>query len=495
MTLEASFPTHKTVGGRSTLPDMTHPDWNGALEAAHRAALRWLESLEKRPVRPEVGLAEMAARFEAPLPVEPTNPVRVIEELVATAEPGLMAMNSPRFHGWVIGGATPAGVAADWLVAAWDQNTAMADPTPAVAAIENLAARWVLELTGLPAESGVGFVTGGQVANLVCLAAARSGVAAAYGYDVDADGLAGGPPITVVVGEHVHHTVGKALRLLGFGQATAVRVETDDNARMVPGALARAIAGRQGPMIVCSQAGEVNTGGIDPFDQIADILDEERDHRPEGAIWLHVDGAIGLWGLASDRLRPRFAGIERGDSWSTDAHKWLNTPYDCGIAITAHPEAHRRALTLRADYLPEGGETRNPIDWNPEMSRRARATAVYATIRALGRTGIVEMIERTAAMARRYAERLATEPGVEVLNEVELNQVLVRFRDAAGSADPHTTRVLEILQEGGLAYPTPTRWNGEPAIRISVSNWMTDEADVDATVDALIDIHRRLRTS
>lgn len=470
---------------------MNNPDWSGPLEAAHHAALRWLESLEKRPVRPEVGMEEMAARFDAPLPEGPMDPIRVIEELAATAEPGLMAMNSPRFHGWVIGGATPAGVAADWLVAAWDQNTAMADPTPAVAAIENLAARWVLELTGLPARAGVGFVTGGQVANLVCLAAARSGVTAAYGYDVDADGLAGGPPITVVVGDHVHHTVEKALRLLGFGQSTAVRVATDANARLIIPALAEAVAGREGPLIVCAQAGEVNTGGIDRFGQIADLLQGERDRRPEGGVWLHVDGAIGLWGLASDQFRPRFAGIERADSWSTDAHKWLNTPYDCGIAITAHPEAHRRALTLRADYLPEGGETRNPIDWNPEMSRRARATAVYATIRALGRSGIVEMIERTAAMARRYAQRLSGEPGIEVLNEVELNQVLVRCRDANGASDPHTPRVLASLQESGIAYPTPTLWDGEPAIRISVSNWMTDEADVDVTVDTLISIHRK----
>lgn len=470
---------------------MSHPDWTGPLEAAHQAALRWLESLENRPVRPEMGMEEMEARFEAPLPLGPMDPARVIEELAATVEPGLMAMNSPRFHGWVTGGATPAGVAADWLVAAWDQNTAIAGPTPAVVAIENLTARWVLELTGLPSRAGVGFVTGGQMANLVCLAAGRNAVTAAYGHDVDADGLAGGPPITVVVGDRVHHTVEKALRLLGLGQSTAVRVATDANARIIAPALAEAVADRQGPLIVCAQAGEVNTGGIDRFDQVADILQRERDRRPEGAVWLHVDGAIGLWGLVSDQLRPRFSGVERADSWSTDAHKWLNTPYDCGIAITAHPESHRRALTLRAEYLPEGDETRNPIDWNPEMSRRARATAVYATIRALGRSGIVELIERTTAMARRYAERLSSEPGIEVLNEVELNQVLVRCRDSAGAADPHTPRVLAALQESGIAYPTATLWEGEPAIRISVSNWMTEEADVDATVDGLVSIHRK----
>src|SRR5690606_2415198 len=246
---------------------------------------------------------------------------------------------------------------------------------------------------------------------------------------VDADGLVGGPHITVVTGDHVHSTVDKALRILGFGHSTAVRVETDANARIVPGALREALGEVDGPLIVCAQAGEVNTGGIDRFAEISDILDEARSGRPIGGAWLHVDGAIGLWALASPELRDRFAGIERADSWSTDAHKWLNTPYDCGIAITSRPEAHRRALTLRADYLPEGGEVRNPLDWNPEMSRRARATAVYATIRALGRSGIAEIVERDVEMARRYAARLRDEAGVEVLNEVELNQVIVRFRD------------------------------------------------------------------
>lgn len=472
---------------------VNRPDWEAALQQAHAAALRWLEGVADRPVRPDADLATMAKRFDGPLPEEPMDPAKVIEELVSGAEQGLIAMNSPRFHGWVIGGATPAGIAADWLTAAWDQNTAMAEPTPALAAIENQTARWVLELAGLPAGSGVGFVTGGQVANLVCLAAARSGVAAAYGYDVDADGLVGAPPITVITADRVHSTVDKALRILGFGHATSIRLATDSNARILPGAMEEALAGTDGPVIVCAQAGDVNTGGIDRFEALCDILDRSRSVRPPGGLWLHVDGAIGLWALASESLRPHFAGIERADSWSTDAHKWLNTPYDCGIAITAHPDAHRRALTLRADYLPDGGEARNPIDWNPEMSRRARATAVYATIRALGRSGIAEMVERNVAMARRYARALSGEDGVEILNEVELNQVLVRLRDNRGQATHHTPAVLAEVQASGVAYPTGTAWEGEPAIRISVSNWMTDTADVDATVEALVEAHRRLR--
>lgn len=467
-------------------------DWRSALQVAHEAALRWLESVRDRPVRADVDIAEMRRRLDAPLPESPTYAAKVIEELVADTEGDLLALNSPRFHGWVIGGVTPAGVAADWLTVAWDQNPAMAGPMPASVAVENQTRRWVLELLGLPEDASMGFVTGGQVANLVCLAAARSGVCAAYGYDVDADGLAGAPPITVIVADHVHSTVGKALRILGFGHATALRVATDRNARIVPVALAELVADADGPVIVCSQAGEVNTGGIDRFDAIADVLDAAREGRPDGAIWLHVDGAVGLWALASPRLRPRFAGIERADSWSTDAHKGLNTPYDCGIAITAHPAAHRRAMTLRADYLVDGEEDRHPIDWNPEMSRRARATAVYATIRALGRSGIVEMVERNVDMALRYAEKLAPHDGVEILNEVELNQVLVRFRDRGGDAAAHTPAVLQAVQDSGVAYPTGTMWEGEPAIRISVSNWMTTEADVDATVAALLDAHRRL---
>ena len=474
---------------------MTNPDWGPALEVAHRAALTWLDSLDKRSVRPDDDLATLTSRFAGPLPQAGTDATKVITELVAMAESGLIAMNSPRFHGWVIGGATPAGIAADWLVAAWDQNNAMSEPTPALGAIENLTASWVLELLGLPEDAGVGFVTGGQVANLVCLAAARSGVSNAFDWDVDTNGMAGGPPITVVVGEHAHSTLLKALRILGFGQGSAIKVPTDDNARIIPSALAAAVADVNGPLIVCAQAGDVNTGGIDRFEELTDILDQVRSRLPDNGVWLHVDGAIGLWGLASESLRPRFAGIHRADSWSTDAHKWLNTPYDCGIAITAHPESHHRAMALRADYLPEGVTARNAIDWNPEMSRRARATPVYATMRSLGRNGIVEMIERTAAMARLYSELLSDHEGVEILNEVELNQVLVRFRDTTGSAASHTPAVLAALQDGGVAYPTGTIWNGEPAIRISVSNWMTERPDVESTVDELLRIHAELRSS
>lgn len=471
---------------------MMKPDWRPALDAAHHAALRWLESVDHRPIRPDDDFAAAHGRLDGSLPLDGTDPAEVIAALASHSEPGLLAVNSPRFHGWVNGGATPAGIAADWLVAAWDQNAAMAGPTPASSATEAITARWLLELLGLPAESGVGFVTGGQVANLVCLAAARSGVSRAYGWDVDTNGMSGGPPITVIVSEQAHSTIGKALRILGFGEGTALTVPTDANARHIPDELERRLSDVDGPVIVCTQAGDVNTGGIDRFSEIANIVDHARTLRPDGGAWLHVDGAIGLWGLASDRLRPDFAGIERADSWSTDAHKWLNTPYDCGVAITARPDDHRRAMSLRAAYLPDDLH-RNPIDWNPEMSRRSRATPLYATIRALGKSGIVEMIERTTDMARLYAHSLSGQPGVEVLNEVELNQVLVRFLDKAGNATTHTPAVLARLQDSGVAYPTATMWDGQPAMRISVCNWMTGPEDVEVTSNEILTIHRQLR--
>jgi glutamate/tyrosine decarboxylase-like PLP-dependent enzyme len=376
-------------------------------------------------------------------------------------------------------------VGAEWLVSAWDQNTAMGDPTPAMSAVETITAGWVLELLDLQRSSSIGFVTGGQVANLVCLAAGRDAMFRSAGWDVARDGLLGAPPVEVIVGDHVHHTVGKALRILGLGDAAAVRVACDSNARIDPGALRAALTSAEGPVIVCSQAGEVNTGGVDRFAEIADLLDAH-----PGPSWHHVDGAIGLWGRVSASIAPRLEGLERADSWSTDAHKWLNTPYDCGIAIVADAESHHRAMGLRAEYLPGGEGARNPIDWNPEMSRRSRATAVYATIRQLGRVGIEEMLDRDVAMARRIAAGLGTADGVEVLNEVELNQVLVRFRHPAGGDDgAHTTAVLGRVQESGVAYPTATIWEGVPAVRISVCNWSIEEEDADLTVAALLDAH------
>lgn len=468
---------------------MLVPEWRPALAAAHVAALDWLEGLPDRSVTPDADYDAMYAALAEPMPEAGCPPEQVISELAATMKPGLMAFNHGRFFGWVIGGSMPAGVAADWLVAAWDQNTAMAEPSPAVSALEAVTAEWLLELLDLPRTSSVAFVTGAQVANLVCLAAARDRVLAEVGWDVEADGLVGAPAVTVLAGEFVHHTVGKAVRILGLGERRMVEIEADGNARMRPEALAEALSSVTGPAIICAQAGEIATGGIDPLAAIADVVDAR---RPDAPTWLHVDGAIGLFGRASRVLASKFAGAERADSWCTDAHKWLNTPYDCGIAIVRDREAHHRAMTLHASYLPQPGAARDPIDWNPEMSRRARATAVYATLRALGRSGVAEIAERDCAMAELLAESVRMIPGAEVCNEVELNQVLVRLHDPAGQDDDaHTRAALARLQASGVAFPSGTTFRGRSAIRFSIVNWATDERDVAETVEALADAHTR----
>jgi glutamate/tyrosine decarboxylase-like PLP-dependent enzyme len=468
---------------------MQTPDWRPPLRAAHDAALDWLEHLAERPIRPDRTYAEMLAAIGRPVPETGEDAERVVASLAEQMRPGLIAMNHARFFGYVIGGAMPAGVAADWLVAAWDQNTAMGESTPAVSALEDVTADWLLDLLDLPRAASVGFVTGGQVANLVCLAAARHRVLADGGWDVEGDGLAGAPPVSVVIGEYVHHTIGKAVRILGLGEARSIRVAADANDRMRVDALRDTLSAIHGPTIVCAQAGEIATGGIDPFDEIADAVDA---HRRANPTWLHVDGAIGLFGRVSPAIGPRLRGAERADSWSTDAHKWLNTPYDCGIAIVADRDAHRRAMALHAEYLPQPGAARDPIDWNPEMSRRSRATAVHATIRALGRAGIAEMVERDCAMAERIASGLRAVPGAVVLNDVELNQVLVRFETGGGDAasdDQHTRDVVARVQAGGEIYPTPTIWRGRPAIRISVCNWAIEADDADRTVALLAEAH------
>ncbi len=452
-------------------------DWK-VLEVAHRAALAWLDSLPDRPVRPAKDYATMLAAFDRPVPVEGEDAGTVLTDIASVGLDGLMAMNHGRFYGWVIGGHQPVGLGADWLLAAWDQNAAMAESTPTVSAIEAVTARWVLELLGLPSHASTAFVTGGQTANLVALAAARSGVLERHGWNVEQEGLAGGPPVNVVVGRHRHHTIDKAARILGLGDRRMIQVETDGPV-IRPAALASTLDRLSGPTIVCAQVGEVNTGAIDPIAEIIDVVG--------GRAWVHIDGAFGLWARLDDRIAGMLAGVERADSWATDAHKWLNTPYDCGIAITAHPDSHRQAMTLRADYLPGDDHTlvRSPIDWNPEMSRRARSLPVYAMIRSLGREGVVDMVRTARDMATQIARGVAAIPGGIVLHPVVTNQVLVRFE---GEPD-HTRRVLERVQQEGVAYPTATIWDGLPAIRISVSNWATDPEDVALTVDALARAH------
>jgi len=438
-------------------------------------AAGYVESLGERPVFPRVDPDELRAALGGPLPEEPVAADEVVEELAAAAEPGLVAMGSGRYFGFVIGGALPAALAADWLTTAWDQNAGLYVGGPSASMVEQVTREWLVELLGLPAESSIGFVTGTQMAHVTGLAAARWHVLDAVGWDVGAKGLTGAPPVRVVVGEKVHVTVNRALRLLGLGAPTVVAA--DDQGRLVPEALGEALD--DGPTIVCAQAGEVNTGAFDPLPEIADLAER-------AGAWLHVDGAFGIWAAVSPRLRHLVAGLERADSWTTDAHKWLNVPYDSGIVLCKHPESHRAAMTIAASYLiqDEGAQrVRDQVDWVPEFSRRARGFAVYAALRSLGRRGLQELVERCCDGATRFAQAIAELDGVEVLNEVVLNQVLFRF-----DSDERTDEVLRLVQEDGRVWMSGTTWNGRKAIRISVSNWQTGDAEIDLAVEAFAQV-------
>ncbi|MFZ1881636.1 MAG: pyridoxal-dependent decarboxylase [Gaiellaceae bacterium] len=437
------------------------------LELTAGIAADFYETLPERPVFPAVTADELRAAFAEPLPQGPTDARTVITELARAAEPGIIAEAGGRYFGFVIGGAVPASLAADWLSSAWDQNAGLYVCGPSAAIVEEVAGAWLVELLGLPAHASFGFVTGGQMASFTALAAARHHVLAKAGWDVEQRGLNGAPPIRIVVGEKRHGTIDRALRMLGLGAPTDI-VPADGHGRM----LAEHLHIGDGPTIVCAQAGEVNTGAFDPFDTIADA----RDAAPNA--WIHVDGAFGLWAAVSESLRPLVAGAERADSWATDAHKWLNVPYDSGIAFTAHPESHSGAFSARAAYLVADGTTREQIDWNPEHSRRARGFPVYAAIRSLGRTGIVDMVERSCERARQFAAGIE-QLGAELLNDVELNQVLFRF-----ATDDETNAALRAVQESGEAWMSGTTWDGRAAIRISVSNWQTTAEDVERTLAA-----------
>jgi glutamate/tyrosine decarboxylase-like PLP-dependent enzyme len=438
-------------------------------------AAGYVESLAERPVFPRVDPDELRAALGGPLPEEPVAADQVVEELAASAEPGLVAMGSGRYFGFVIGGALPAALAADWLTTAWDQNAGLYVGGPSASVVEQVTREWLVELLGLPAESSIGFVTGTQVAHVTGLAAARWHVLDAVGWDVGAKGLTGAPPIRVVVGEKVHVTVNRALRLLGLGAPTVVAA--DSQGRLVPEALREALG--DGPTIVCAQAGEVNTGAFDPLPEIADLAEQ-------AGAWLHVDGAFGIWAAVSPRLRHLVAGLERADSWTTDAHKWLNVPYDSGIVLCKHPESHRAAMTIAASYLiqDEGAQrVRDQVDWVPEFSRRARGFAVYAALRSLGRRGLQELVERCCDGAARFAQAIAELDGVEVLNEVVLNQVLFCF-----DSDERTDEILRLVQADGRVWMSGTTWNGRKAIRISVSNWQTGDAEIDLAVEAFAQV-------
>jgi glutamate/tyrosine decarboxylase-like PLP-dependent enzyme len=371
-------------------------------------------------------------------------------------------------------------VASEWLAAVWDQPATLYVMSPAGAVVEEVAGEWVRTLLGLPAHASFGFVTGCHMANFTGLAAARHELLRRVGWDVEASGLQGAPRLRVVVGEEVHVSVIGALRMLGIGTQQVVRVPADGQGRMQARALAATLSGQAGPTIVCAQAGNVNTGAFDPFDEIIDAA------HASGA-WVHVDGAFGLWAAASPALRQHVRGVDGADSWATDAHKWLNVPYDSGLVFTSHPAAHRAAMSLSAAYLvrsPE--EPRENVDWVPESSRRARGFAVYAAVRELGRQGVSDMIDRCCRLARRMADRLRAEPAITILNDVVLNQVLVRVTPPSGDADNATNEALRRVQEERTCWLGGTRWHGQDAMRISVSNWSTTDQDIDASAESII---------
>ncbi|MDQ5820304.1 MAG: pyridoxal-dependent decarboxylase [Actinomycetota bacterium] len=441
--------------------------------AAHAAD--FLESLDDRPVAQPVDVGELRERLGGPLPDGPSSPEAVLDRLVEVADEGIVASPSGRFFGFVIGGATPVAVAADWMTSVWDQNAGLYVSGPSASVVEEISARWLAELLGLPEGVSSAFVTGTQMAHATALAAARFEVLRRAGWDVNEQGIAGSPPIRVVVGAERHVTVDRALRLLGIGTTQLVVVPADEQGRIRADALPE-LGGA--PTILCAQAGNVNTGSFDPIPALADVVEGT-------AAWLHVDGAFGLWAAAVPELRHLVAGVERADSWTTDAHKWLNVPYDSGIAFCAHPDAHRAAMSVTASYLiqaDEGGP-RDQMDWTPEFSRRARGFPIYAALRTLGRSGVSELVERCCAHARRFGELLAVEPEVEILNDVVLNQVLVRF----GDSDERTDEIGRLVRASGEAWLSGTRWHSVGALRISVSNWRTTEADVELAVRAILE--------
>ena len=455
------------------------------LDRTAAIAADFLERLPTRPVGRPVDLEKLRTALGGPLPDGPSDPTGVIEALARNAEPGLVGTAGPRYFGFVIGGSVPASLAADWLTSAWDQNAGLYAISPAAAVAEEIAAAWLVELFGLPAGSSVGFVTGATMATFTGLAAARHRVLERAGWNSEEDGYVGAPPIAVVLGSEAHVTVSVSLQMLGLGRARVHRVASDEQGRMRPDALRETLARLEGPTIVSAQAGNVSTGAFDPLDEIVAIVRE----LPNG--WLHVDGAFGLWAAAAPGLIDRVAGLAGADSWTTDAHKWLNVPYDSGIVICRDAAAHHAAMTLGAAYYVEtaGGE-RDPYNWVPESSRRARGFAIYAALKSLGRSGLADMIDGCCAIARRMADGLRSAPGVSILNDVVLNQVLVRFAPPAGddaaAADDFTRRVIAALQADGTCWLGGTTWHDMAAMRISVSNWSTTEADADISVEAIL---------
>ena len=468
--------------------------YGAVLERAAAHAKSHLLNVKEARVSASATAEDLRARLARPLPKDGVDPARVIDDLVADTAGGIVGSAGGRFYGWVIGGVVPSALAADWLTSAWDQNASLHACSPAAAIVEEVCGRWLKDLLGLPTHASFALVTGCQMAHITCLAAARSALLAARGWDLERRGLPDAPPIRMLTGTERHGTIVRAMRLLGMGSDAIVTLPVDDEGRLDPKALAAALEeGGDGPTIVHLQAGDVNTGAFDAFGRLIPLA--RRHHA-----WVHVDGAFGLWANASPQHRHLVAGVEAADSWSSDGHKWLNVPFDCGYAFVANPDAHRASMSYQASYLIRDAETRDPMDWTPEWSRRARGFATYAAIRELGREGIADLVERTCRHAHDLVTRIGALEGAEMIRKPTINQGLVRFMDPKPGAveEDHTKWTDEItsaIVRTGEAFFGGTTWRGKRCMRVSVSSWQTDGADVDRTVAAVTEVLKRRRAS
>jgi aromatic-L-amino-acid decarboxylase len=457
------------------------------LSRAYRHAVDYLEGLDNRPVASTTSLRVLRERLGVPLSAAPTPAETVIENLAAATAGGHVGSASGRFFAWVIGGALPSALAADWLASTWDVNAVLYASGPAAAVVEEIAGAWVKDVLGLPKDVSFAFTTGCQIAHMTCLAAARHAVLRDVGWDVETGGLAGAPPIRVLANDQRHGSIERALRFLGLGTRVLQPLPTDKGGRLEASTLAAALGTGSGATIVVLGAGDLNIGAVDPFDDLIPIA------KAAGA-WVRVDGAFGLWARASRRHAHLLDGVELADSWATDAHKWLNTPQDCGLAFVRDREAHRASMTLSADYLFSDGEARDQIDWTPEWTRRARGYAVYAALRELGRDGLADLIDRCCAHARALAQGIAALTGAELVAEPTLNQGLVRFLApppaAARDHDLRTDAVIAAINATGEAFFSGTTWQGRRAMRVSVCNWRTSEADVQRALRAIASVLR-----
>lgn len=453
-----------------------HDDYLNSLSRAANEAIDYRTRTDDAERTPIASPAQMNAAFAGPVPEHGEAGEAVIEALIANATPGLRAMTHPRFFGWVIGSSHPVGVAADWLASAWGQNSGNATATPAAAAAEKVAAGWLLDLLDLPRDASVGFTTGATVANFVGLAAARSELLQREGWDVEGDGLFGAPPVTVLIGADAHATVYSGLRYLGLGTRRVVTLDTDDYGQILPSAFEAELKQADGPVLAIMQAGQLNTGGCDPFAELVPMV------RERGG-WTHVDGAFGLWAQAAQGRRALTRGVEMADSWATDGHKWLQTPYDCGFSIVRDAEAHRRAMAISTSYLPPAkDEERDPSAYVPELSRRARGFSTWALIRHLGRSGIADLVERNCRQAAALADCLRGVEGIELVLEPVLNQLMLRF----GDDDVATLSTIDQIQDDAILFAGPARWRGRWIMRISFCSAATRNEDITITANAIV---------